>query len=225
MTVTTTQYGDNPYAPGAVFDAYTPDRLIAGNFQLETQPIIVAAGTLQRGTVLGQISAQSITASGSSNTGNGSVGSISGGANVKQGAYLLTATSATKFSVVDPEGAALPEATVGTAYSQQGINFTITAGGTAFTSGDKFALNSVDATGQYIACVKTASDGSQTPKAILVDYVDASTLPATGGAYLTGEFNERAIIFDPSWTLAQIRDALRASSIFIKASVSAADPT
>ena len=226
MTVIINEYGDSPYAPGAVFDRYTPDRLIAGNFQLETQPIIVAAGTLQRGTVLGLISAQSITgAAGASNAGNGSVGSISRSAGSKQGGYTLTAKSATTFSVVDPEGGQLPDATVGTAYNQQGVQFTLTAGATAFTASDAFTLTAADATGQYIACVKTATDGSQTPRAILVDYVDASTLPATGGAYLTGEFNDRAVIYDNSWTLADLRAALRDRSIFLKASISAADPT
>ena len=83
----------------------------------------------------------------------------------------------------------------------------------------------MDATGQYVACVKTASDGSQTPKAILVDYTDASGGAVTAGAYVTGDFNERAVLFDNSWTLAALRDALRTYSIFLKSSISAAQPT
>lgn len=221
-----TVFTNNPYAPGVVHDSFTTDQLIAGEFQLETQPIIVQAGALKRGTVLGLISAQSITgAAGSTNTGNGSIGAISRAAGSKEGAYVLTATSATTWTVVDPEGATLPNATTGTAYNQQGVRFTVTAGGTAFVAGDKFNLNSLDATGQYITCVKTANDGSQVPTAILVDDADATGGPVAAGAYLTGEFNHRAIIFDASWTLAEIRDALRARSIFVKASVSAALPT
>ena len=219
------QYYDNPYAPGVVHDGYTPDQLVIGNFQLETQPIIVQAGTLQRGTVLGQVNVNSVISTAGANTGNGTVTGLSRSAGSKQGAYVLTAVDATHFSVVDPEGAALPNVTAGQAYNQQGIQFTLNTGGTAFVVGDTFTLNSMDATGQYTACVKTANDGSQTPKGILVDFTDASGGAVAGGAYLTGDFNERAVIFDPSWTLAQLRDALRSSSIFLKASVSAAQPT
>jgi hypothetical protein len=209
-----------------VHDSFVSDQLIAGDFQLETQPIIIAAGALKRGTVLGLVSAQAITgAPGSTNTGNGTIGTISRSAGSKEGAYALVATDATHFSVTDPEGGVLPAAVAGTAYNQQGVQFTITAGGTAFVAGDKFTLTSADATGQYIACVKTASDGSQVPTAILVDDADATAGPVTAGAYLTGEFNARSIIYDASWTLALLRDALRARSIFVKASVSAAQPT
>ena len=224
--MTTNQFYDNPYAPGVVHDAYSPDQLVIGNFQLETQPIIVAAGTLQRGTVLGMVSTASVTSTAAAtNTGNGTITAISRSAGAKQGAYVLTAVDPTHFSVVDPEGAVLPNATAGQAYNQSGLQFTANAGATAFVAGDTFTLNSMDATGQYIACVRTANDGSQTPKAILVDYTDASAGPVAGGAYLTGDFNERAVIYDNSWTLAVLRDALRSFSIFLKASVSAAQPT
>ena len=221
------QFGDNPYAPGVVHDAYAPDQLVIGNFQLETQPIIVAGGAaLLRGTVLGQVSVNSVIATpAAGNTGNGTVTAISRSAGSKQGNYVLTAKSATTLSVVDPEGAALPDATVGTAYNQSGIQFTVNAGATAYAAADSLTLNSMDATGQYIACVKTATDGSQTPKAILVDYTDATGGPVAGGAYLTGDFNERRVLYDNSWTLAVLRDALRDRSIFLKASVSADPPT
>ncbi|POM15754.1 hypothetical protein CSX04_04043 [Burkholderia cepacia] len=79
------------------------------------------------------------------------------------GAYVLTATAATTFSVTDPEGNALPPATVGTAYSQSGIGFTLTAGATAFVAGDTFTIEIEDAVGTYKLSVKTATDGSQIP--------------------------------------------------------------
>ena len=219
----TTLYGDNKFAPGVSHERYVPDQLVI--VPGVTQPILVNAGVLKRGTVLGEISAQGIEAAPpAGNTGNGTIGAVARSAGSKEGAYVLTATDATHFSVVDPEGAQLPAATVGQAYNQQGVQFTITAGATAFVVGDKFTLNSADATGQYIACVKTAADGSQVPKAILVDDVDASTGPVTAGAYLTGEYNARAVLYDASWTVALLRDALRPFAIFLKASVSAAEP-
>ena len=74
------------------------------------------------------------------NTGNGTVGSSSVGATGKYGTYVLTALSPTSFSVTDPSGDALPNATVGTAYTGP-LNFTIAAGGTAFVAGDGFTVN------------------------------------------------------------------------------------
>src|SRR5581483_5468749 len=198
MTLSTNNYGDNPFQPGVVQDSYQPDQLIAGNQPIETQPIILAAGALKRGTVLGAKSPQGIVAvAGASNTGN----------------------------VTVPEGNALPNLTVGSAYSQSGLGLTITAGGTAFVAGDTFTLESFDATGQYIESVAGASDGSQTPVAILADDADASAGPVTAGAYLTGDFNARKLIYDASWTVATLRAALRPYGIFVKDTVSASDPS
>ncbi|HZR87887.1 MAG TPA: head decoration protein [Bradyrhizobium sp.] len=226
MTLSTNNYGDNPFQPGVVQDSYQPDQLIAGNQPIETQPIILAAGALKRGTVLGAKSPQGIVAvAGASNTGNGTVGSLTRGAGSLQGNYLLTAVDATHFSVTDPEGNALPNLTVGSAYSQSGLGLTITAGGTAFVAGDTFTLESFDATGQYIESVAGASDGSQTPVAILADDADASAGPVTAGAYLTGDFNARKLIYDASWTVATLRAALRPYGIFVKDTVSASDPS
>ena len=226
MTLSTTNFGDNPFSPGVVQDAYIPDQLIAGQQPIVTQPIILKSGTLARGAVLGALSPQGIVAVATvGNTGNGTVGSLSRTTGSKEGNYILTAVDATHFTVVDPEGVAQSNLTVGSAYSVSGLNLTITAGGAAFVAGDSFTLESFDATGQYILSVSSASDGSQTPVAVLVDAADASAGPVTTGAYLTGEFNSRALIYDTSWTVATLRAALRPSGIFVKSSVSAADPS
>lgn len=108
-------------------------------------------------------------------------------------------------------------ATVGTAYSAGGIAFTLAAG-------DKWTLATVDSIGNFIACVKTATDGSQTPCAILTDAANATYGPVTTGAYVMGEFNVNAITFDPSWTPELLTTALRLYGIFVKGSVSALDP-
>ena len=232
MTVNYAAYGDNPFVPGMVSqDTYTSDQLIAGDFPLETQPILVAlpagsaAATLVRGTILGRQSVQSsLAAPGATNTGNGTVTGIARSAGSLTGSYNLVATAANTFSVTDPEGNALAPATVGTAYNQAGMSFTINAGSTAFVVGDSFAVTNYDATGVYFPCVATASDGSQVPTAVLLDTVNASTTPVTCGAYLTGEFNERRITFDPSWTIPNLRAALRSVSIFLKSSISGTPP-
>lgn len=137
MTLTATNVGDNLQMPGMSAEIYNPDQLIAGNLKIVTDTVTLGAGTLARGTVLGQITAS----------------------------------------------------------------------------------------GNYIVCVKTATDGSQVPSAILVDGTDASGGPVPAGVYLTGEFNTNAMTFDPSWTAAQLKAALRSQTIFLKNVVSAADPT
>jgi hypothetical protein len=70
------------------------------------------------------------------NAGNGSVGTVTAGSAVVMGDYQIAFTSASAFNVIDPRGLALAAGTVGSAYSQQGLGFTITAGGTAFAAGD-----------------------------------------------------------------------------------------
>ncbi|MBB5413909.1 hypothetical protein OKW38_005156 [Paraburkholderia sp. MM5496-R1] len=72
----------------------------------------------------------------------------------------------------------------------------------------------------------TATSSGAAANAILADDVDTTGgQPATGGVYFTGEFNARALILDASLTLAAATIALRPFSIFVKPSVSAADPT
>ncbi|NYH21392.1 head decoration protein [Paraburkholderia bryophila] len=225
MTLTVNSIGDNPQQPGIYAETYIPDQLIAGNLKIVSQPIVLGAGKLPRGSVLGMISSSSVEVAAGTNAGNGTVGSTSTGAGVKLGAYTLKATGATTFTVTDPEGNALPNATVGTAYSQSGLNFTITAGGTAFAANDSFTLTIPDSAGTYILSVKTASDGSQTPVAILADAADATSGPVTTGVYLMAEVNGNALNYDASWNITTLTAALRSATIFVKSSVSAADPS
>lgn len=226
MTLNVTSIGENPQQPGILAETFIPDQLIAGALKLVTQPIQLAAGALNRGAVLGQQTDTSfLSAKGAGNVGNGTVGSISVGNPEIFGIFTLTATSSTNFTVTNPGGVSLPAATVGSAYANAQINFTLTAGSPVFSVGDSFTINVLNATGNYILSVKTASDGSQVPSAILVSSTDASVSPQLAGAYVMGEFNGNYISYDSSWNLPDIQKALRVYSIFIKSSVSAADPT
>ena len=77
------------------------------------------------------------------NTGNGTVGSMSGIASDQIAGEIitLTATSATNFDVDGSlTGDFGSDATVGTPYDNGEFAFTITAGGTPFVSGDKFTF-------------------------------------------------------------------------------------
>lgn len=226
MSLTPTSIGDNPQQPGIQAQVYIPDQLIADARNLVSQPIVLGAGNLKRGTVLGQQTANPIEAvAGAGNTGNGTIGTLSTGSAPLIGVYTLTATDATHFAVVDPEGNSLGSATAGTPFTSTGINFTITAGGTAFVAGDTFSVEVYDAVGVYIESVKSASDGSQNPVAILADDADATAGPVTTGAYLAGEFNLAALIYDASWTPATLTSGLRPYGIFAKSSISSASPS
>ena len=95
------------------------------------------------------------------------------------------------------------------------VTDTVTVTGTTvFTRGT--VLGQITASKKYTLSVATATDGSQTPSAILVDQADTSSGDVTGGVYLMGEFNGTRLIFDPSWSLDDLKEALRPSSIFVR---------
>lgn len=82
-------------------------------------------------------------------------------------------------------------------------------------------LGVVTASGKYTLSVATASDGSQVPKAILADDVNATSADALAGVYLMAEINQNRITFDPSWTLPTLKTALRPFGLFLRDSVQA----
>ncbi|MFZ6724702.1 head decoration protein [Undibacterium sp. MH2W] len=57
MTLSAVNIGDNLQVPGVSADIYNPDQLIAGNLKIVSDTVTLAAGTLIRGTVLGQVAA------------------------------------------------------------------------------------------------------------------------------------------------------------------------
>ena len=102
------------------------------------------------GLVVVQAAAGAVASSHPTNVGNGTVGSLSTGANSEMGTYVLTATDPTHFNVVAPSGDSIGTAVVGTAFAGQ-VNFTITAGGTAFAAGDSFNLVVSEQSGGWIS--------------------------------------------------------------------------
>ncbi|CQQ79555.1 hypothetical protein ACW2RE_001895 [Yersinia enterocolitica] len=51
--------------------------------------------------------------------------------------------------------------------------------------------------------------------------VDTTTATQRGGVYLMGQFNQNSVIHDASWTLAELKTALRSYSIFLEDSIQA----
>jgi hypothetical protein len=86
-------------------------------------------------------------------------------------------------------------------------------------------LGQITATGKYLKSVKTAVDGSQTPRGILADQVDTTAGDVNGAVYLTGEFNGNALVFDASWTLVTLKPAAAANDIFVRTALSNTPPT
>lgn len=90
------------------------------------------------------------------NTGNGTLGTFKGMAAAPgvaatvAGAYVVTFTSATSFSVADPSGAIVGYGDVGVQYIGGGFSFLATAGGTAWVAGDKFTVTVSAASGSTI---------------------------------------------------------------------------
>lgn len=218
------EFGQNTWQPGARSDVFIPDQLIASNAPLiVTDNITIAAGQkLPRGAIIGRRTLKSVVAaSASGNTGNGTVKASLGTA-AEVGVYTLTATSATAFTLKDPNGNEVGSVTAGTAFNSNQLTLNVTVGATAFIAGDVFTLTVKAAEGTYVLSVRTATDGSQTPSAVLVDNVDASAGAVTGSGYFQASVNVNRITFDDSWTVDDLRAELRGNGIFLKDSISGA---
>ena len=219
----------------ALLEGSTDANLIKFNYALNGAEIALTAavaGIAGNALTLATSDAPAVTLSGATlaggvaNTGNATVGTLAAGAKMKYGNYTAVCDTATTAKVYDPAGDYLGEATFGVQFTDAQISFKITAGGTACVAGDTFVLAAAPATPDlYKLCTTGATDGSQNPCAILVDYSDPSQGNVTTGVYLTGEFNEFAVILDPSISLAAARSALRPLGIFIKRSVPATSPS
>lgn len=101
----------------------------------------------------------------------------------------------------------------------QPVTRDVTITGGAYKRGT--VLGKITASGLYTLCVKTASDGSEVPSAILVDDRDASANDVHGSVFLMGEFNANAVIFDASWTKNDLIAALDANKVFLRNPVEA----
>jgi len=81
-------------------------------------------------------------------------------------------------------------------------------------------LGLVTASGKYVLSASAASDGSQTPKAVLAADVDTTTVNAdqVAPAYFTGEFGDLMMTFGTGHTQATVDAAFAATgqSIFIR---------
>lgn len=161
---------------------------------LSREAVIVAsgAGSLAAGSVLGRISKRLAAAPIPTivGTGTGVMSALTFGPDVQVGSYVITllATSATAaFSVVAPDGTALPNGAVGTAYKSNHLSFSIANGGT-MTVGDKYTVVVTAAGTPVIVGTGTGvmSGLSLGPRAMLGTYkVLVMATSATGALQIT----------------------------------------
>ena len=228
---------ENPQTPSYTSEAFVPDQLIYSTKNLvssEFPCFLTGSAPLPRGTILGKTTAPTLTGAAKTggNTGNGTISAVSAGEYAQTGVYSITLTSPTAFNVLGAPNSSgiadsLGSGVVGTPFSSFGgvINFLLTAGSTAFVAGDGFTITNPGASGLWKLSVATASDGSQKPSGVLVDYADPTSGNVNIGVYVSGEFNIRAVTYDSSWTQAPLVDACRASRIDLKNSISGAAVT
>lgn len=245
MSLTVNTNGDVPQQPAIYANTYIPDQLIAGPFQQVTMNGTIKSGatvntltTLPRGTIMGQITVGTATSAAKSggNTGNGTLvldASTPVLANAGVGIYTVRCIEAVvnggKFQVIDPKGVDLgtviiPAGAGASVTFSDRIKFVLTDGSTDFIVGDGFDVTVAAGSGKYVPAVVTATDGSSAPVAILVDDSNPSAGDVIAGLYFTGEFNQAAITFDSGYTVAVLTPLLAGRSIFLKSSISAADP-
>lgn len=229
--------GDNPFQPGVTAEIYSPDQLIAGDLKIVTRDITVFhSAALLRGTVMGKITlgAASSAVKAGGNTGTGTLTLDVATpilANAKAGIYMVRCIAAAAnngtFRVTDPDGVVLGDVVMaaGAGTFADRIKFALADGGVDFIVGDGFDVTIAAGSAKWIAAVKTAVDGSASIQGILVDNADASAADVNAGLYQTGEFNGSRLIYDVSYSLDDIINGFRPLGIFVKDSITNADPT
>lgn len=137
--------------------------------------VVTQTGTeVKSGTLLTKVDAGTAAfAMDAGATGNPTSGAITVGAAAKAGIYVITFTAATKFTVEDPDGVTVGTGTVGTAFNKGGLNFTLTAGGTAAVDGDTAKITVQPGSGKYIPYAAAGASGPA--DAVLYNHLPAAT--------------------------------------------------
>ena len=141
-------------------------------------------------------------------TGNGTISGITMGRKTQTGTYRLECTAAATnggtFKVVAPNGAALPNATVGTAFADEQINFTINDGSSDFVVGDYFHVVVAQGSKKVTALAPSAVDGSEVAAGLLFDNTDATSGDKKAvGIERNAEVNKAELIWPAGITAAQ----------------------
>jgi hypothetical protein len=155
------------------------------------QVVVEGGEALAVGTVLGRVGRTCPTTGTpvGTPTGGGTCTGVSAGPEAQIGTYTLRcivlASGAGTFEVQAPDGTALEQATVGVAYTNPQINFTLNDGTPDFALGDSFTIAVAAGSGKVKAIDFSAVDGSEDACGILAASVDTTgtqkTLAFTSG--------------------------------------------
>ena len=161
------------------------------------------------GTVMGQILFGTPTEDHTDNTGDGAMSGLALKANAQLGDYsaecIAVSTDGGTFAVFDPLGRRLADASVGVAYDNGEIAFTIADGGTDFEVGDVFTITVPEGSKKYVPLSLTAVDGSArvagvstvnktAPNGVDVPFVNLerlATVKSTGLIYPSGATSDQ----------------------------------
>ncbi len=135
-----------------------------------------------------------------------------------------TAVNGGLFSVTDPEGNKMPDATVGVAYSNAQMNFTINDGTNDFVAGDSFTIPVTTPSSEvYKTALAASVDGSQDldTALILAEDCDATSANQESIGYETGTFNQNVMTFGTGFSATNTRESLAKHGIFLVESVAA----
>jgi hypothetical protein len=172
------------------------------NFSRE-KVTVLSGQSLELGEVIGKITIGTVPATGTAdagNTGSGTCTSVTGGTKTKVGIYTLTCVHAVSgggvFTVEDPDGYALPDAIVGTAYTHDQINFTLNDGSPDFGAGDKFTITVPAGSGYVAELDGDAVNGRANAYGVLIAAVDATDGNTDGVAIVR---NARIVADNLAW--------------------------
>lgn len=139
------------------------------------------AGVVLAGTIMALLTASNaaVATAGGSNTGNGTMGTITVANEAITGTYTLTITKATAnsgdFELVDPNGDVVGKGQVGVAFSGGGLSFTLADGSTDFAKNDLFTIAVSAGIGEWVPYDDDGNnDGRRAATGILYGSVDAS---------------------------------------------------
>ena len=149
--------------------------------ELSRETLTIPSGTaaFTSGMVLGRtLASGSATATAfSTNTGNGTMGTITVGASAKVGTYTLVivepGTNVGTFVLTDPEGLVAGKGAVASAFDAGGLAFTLADGSTDFAAGDGFHIV-VTGTVKYVPYDDALTNGANVARAIALYDCDAS---------------------------------------------------
>ncbi|MFH1834013.1 MAG: hypothetical protein ABH877_03225, partial [bacterium] len=119
------------------------------------------------------------------------------------------------FSVLDPDGIRLADATAEVAYSGS-IAFLIEAYGTAFAVGDTFTFDVDDGTRYVTQATLTATDGSAEPYGVMSEDVDASLAATLTSVYVKGEFADEGVGYSGAEDADDWRETCAAVGIYLR---------